>query len=351
MANQNFVVSRIVSSNNDTDISYFSSFFIHKHMDKIDYSSSVNEDEKIVFGIIKSVGYKRASKRLLKKGKYSFKDTYKRPDDISIVEVIYQLKSDADRNNVPAFLITVHDPTQELINLLSSSCVYLGINLKVSKIELAYDFYSKTGESRTKLFDFLKTHLLLKHSRSKPSEKYSTTYYANNLKRSSKGLKVYLRKDHFNKRIVRLELTLKRTLLKKLRIDPSLKAIDSVNPFDFFLFMSVDDNGLINHLKWKSRRKHKNDVSRNKFLHHELLERHVENYVCGFLLTGFETTDKKCKKRNIEVTSLMGKVHNLKSKSGVKNYIRFLSPHKTFTQIFIKKTMGQEFLVSKVELK
>ena len=56
-----------------------------------------------------------ASKLLLKKGKYSFKNTYKRPDDISNVEVIYQLKSENDKNDVPAFFITIHDPEQHNI--------------------------------------------------------------------------------------------------------------------------------------------------------------------------------------------------------------------------------------------
>ena len=207
----------------------------------------------------------------------------------------------------------------------------------MSKIELAYDFYNKTGGGRIKLYDFLKTHLLLKHSSSKPSEDlFLTTYYANQLKTSSKGLKVYLRPDHFNKRLVRLELTLKRQLLKKLKIDPSLKTIDSVNPFRFFLFMSVDEDKLIDYLKWKSRRIHKNDTSRNKFLHDELIDRHVENYVHGLLLAPFP---------------LMGKIVQLKSEYGIVNYSRFLVPNEEFTQMFTEKTECQGFLSSKTDLK
>jgi hypothetical protein len=332
------------SCNNHIDSFYFPNFFIRKHIDKVDYSSNVNTDEKIIFRIIESIGYKRLTKHKLSRGKYLLKDTYRHPDDISTVEVIYQLKPEVIQFHelkhgycrLPAFLVTVHDPTQEIINLLSSSCVSHGIKLTVSKIELAYDFYDLSSRDRIILYDFLKSHLLLKHSRSKPSEKYLTTYYANQIKYSSKGLKVYLRPDHRNKRIVRLELTLKRPLLRKLRIDPLLKTIDSVNPLDFFLFMSVDENKLLDHLKWKSRRRHKNDVSRNKFLHDELLERHVENYVHGFLLEAFP---------------LMGKIVNLKSESGIVNYSRFLVPHKDFTQMFIEKTRHQGFLPSKTGLK
>lgn len=334
MAKQNFGASKTASSNNHIDRFYFSNFFIRKHIDKVDYSSNVNVDENIIFRIIESIGYKRVKIHKLRKGKYSWKKTFKHPDDISTVEVIYQLKPENDGDAVPAFLAIVHDPNKEIIDSLLSSSINHGINLKVSKIELAYDFYDLSSRDRIILYDFLKSHLLLKHSRSKPSERYLTTYYANQLKYSSKGLKVYLRPDHRNERIVRLELTLKRPLLRKLRIDPLLKAIDSVNPLRFFLFMSVDENKLIDHLKWKSKRRHKNDVSRNKFLHDELLERHVENYVSGFLLEAFP---------------LMGKIVNLKSKSGIVNYSRFLDPQKDFTQMFVEKTKHQSFLASKID--
>lgn len=336
MTAQGISEASTASSNNHIDPFYFSNFFIHKHIDKIQYSSNVNADEKFIFRIIESNGYKRKSKHKLSKGNYSFKDTYRHPNQIAVVEVIYQLKPEVREAHelkygycrLPAFLITVHDPNQEIINLLSSSCVNRGIKLMVSKIELAYDFYNKTGGSRIELYDFLKNHLLLKHSSSKPSENYSTTYYANQLKRSSKGLKVYLRPDHFNKRLVRLELTLKRQLLRKLKIDPSLKTIDAVNPYRFFSFMSVDEDKLVDHLKWKSRRIHNNSTSRNKLLHDELIDRHVENYVHGLLLAPFP---------------LMGKIVQLKSEYGITNYSRFLVPNEDFTQMFIRKLNVRDF--------
>ncbi len=333
MAAHNFGTFKAGSSNNHMSVFYFSNFLIHKHIHLVKYSSSINDDEEIIFKIIKSIGYKRVKKHKLLKGKYSFKDTYKHDTDITVVDVFYKLKS--EDIGLPAFLISIHDPSKELIDVLSYFCTNNGINLKVSKIELAYDFYNLSDDGRFELFDFLKSHLVLKGSRSKPSEQYLTTFYANQLKRSSKGLKVYLRKDHNNKRLVRLELTIKRLMLKKLKINPSLKTIDSVNPFDYFLFMSLDENKLINHLKWKSRRTHKSDNSRNKFMHDEMIERHVENYVRGLLLEPF---------------SLMGKIVKLKSEYGIINYSRFLVPDKDFTQMFIEKTKHQGFLLSKTDL-
>ncbi len=336
MATLNIEEANTTSSNNHIDTFYFSNSFIRKHIDKIDYSSNLSADEKIIFRIIESIGYKRFRIYKLKKGKYSWKNTYKRPDDTAVVEIIYHLKPENNGEAVPSFLVTVHDPNKGIIDLLLSSVINHGINLKVSKIELAYDFYDLSSRDRIKLYDFLKSHLLLKNSRSKPSEKYLTTYYANQIKASSKGLKVYLRPDHRNIRIVRLELTLKRPLLRKLRIDPLLRRIDSINPFRFFTFMSVDENKLVNHLKWKSRRMHKNDSSRNKYMHDELLERHVENYVSGFLLEAFP---------------LMGKIVNLKSKSGIVNYSRFVVPEEDFTQMFVERTRYRSFLPSKTGLK
>jgi hypothetical protein len=335
MAKQDFGASKTASSNNHVDIFYFSNFFIRKHIDLVKYSSNEKDDKELISKSIENIGYKRVSKLKLSKGYYSFKDTYKHHDDITVIDVFYEVNID-DLGRRAAVLVAVHDPTEELINFLSASCVYNNINLKVSKIELTYDFYNLSGHERIVLFDFLKSHLVLKGSRSKPSERYLTTFYANELKRSSKGLKVYLRPDFRNKRIVRLELTLKRQILKKLKITPSLKTIDSVNPFDYFLFMSVDENKLIDHLKWKSRKTHKSDNSRNQYYRDELVERHVENYVYGFLLESF---------------SLMGKIVNLKSKeSGVKGYSRFLVPHKDFTQMFTEKTEEQGFLLSKTGL-
>ena len=128
LAIQGIGAKSAVSSNNHIDPFYFSNFFIRKHIDKIQYSSNVNADEKIIFRIIESNGYKRKSKHKLSKGNYSFKDTYRHPDDIAVVEVIYQLKPEVRESHeskygycrLPAFLITVHDPNQEIINLLSS---------------------------------------------------------------------------------------------------------------------------------------------------------------------------------------------------------------------------------------
>jgi len=331
MATQNIQEAKTASSNNHIDVNYFFNYYILKHIHLIKYSSSINDDEKIIFRIIESICYKRIKKVILHKGNYTFKDTYKHDTDITVIDVIYKLKS--EDLGLPACLLAVHDPTEELINFLSASRVYNVITLLVSKIELTYDFFNLSGHERIGLFDFLKSHLLLKNSRSKPYEQYLTTFYANHLRHSSKGLKVYLRPDHNNKRLVRLELTFKRQLLKKLKINPSLKTIDSVNPSEYFLFMNLDEDKLIDHLKWKSRRTHKCVNPRNKFMHDELIERHVENYVYGFLLEPF---------------SLMGKIVKLKSKeSGVKGYSRFLVPNEDFTQRFVEQTAGQAFLASK----
>ena len=350
MTIQDIKASKTASSNNHIDIFYYSNYNILKHIHLIKYSSNEEDDKELISKSIEVIGYKRVSKLKLYKGYYSFKDTYKHHDDIAVIDIFYDPNID-DLGRRAALLVAVHDPTEELINFLSSSCVYNNINLKVSKIELTYDFFNLSGHERIGLFDFLKSHLVLKSSRLKPSEQYLTTFYANQLKRSAKGLKVYLRKDHNNKRLVRLELTFKRQILKKLKITPSLKTIDSVNPFDYFLFMSVDENKLIEHLKWKSRKTHKSDNSKNKFMRDELIERHVENYVYGFLLEPFEEIKVKGLKQKFHTSSLMRKIVQLKSESGIVNYSRFLVPNKDFTQIFTNKTEGQVFLASKIDLR
>lgn len=344
MAKQNYETAESESCNNDIELIYFfknfiinplyfSNFRINKHIDVVNYSANGKYDEELISRVIECVGYKRVSRRKLSEGKYLFKDIYQHHDYISKVEIINTLKQEEEEKlYIPPFLITIHDPNKELIDLLTSFCLYNKIKLIVSRIEFAYDFILLSNKERNELYNFMKYFLFMKKSRSMPSEKYKSTYYANNLKKSSKGLKVYHKNISIGERFVRLELTLKRPPVKKLKITPNLDTIDSIDLSKFFSFMSVDEERLMDSLIRKNREVFKNIKTGNNKRFDGLNVRTVISYVNCVLLDKFP---------------LMCKVVDLKSKKkGVENYSRFLMPLDDLTHNFFERTEHQTFLPS-----
>ncbi len=180
------------------------------------------------------------------------KRSFHHDQDIVTVDVFHQLKADKGflPPSLPPFFINVHDPNREFIDLLDDSCIHQGLNPKLSKIELAFDFYTDDVHG---LFGFLSSCLFMKQQRSKPKKQYETTFYANDVRESSRGLKVYIRRDRDGRRLVRLELTLKRQPLRRLGIHSLLHNIDSIDPLSFFSFMFLDDKRLEDYLRWKHR--------------------------------------------------------------------------------------------------
>ena len=85
---------------------------------------------------------------------------------------------------------------------------------ELSSLEIAFDFY---GDSLYKLFFLLVSSIFLKFNRKGCRYYYGAetmTFYASDLSRSLKGLKIYP-KSEGGECFLRLELTLKRNILKK----------------------------------------------------------------------------------------------------------------------------------------
>jgi len=306
---------------NNIDTIYFPNFSIFKHVHVVKFSFFDSSGKDHIISILEILGFKRTSKLKLIKGNYLRRSHYEK--GMMVVDVLYQLKP--DRGAFPSSLVEVHNAAREFIDLLVSFCKYNGLTGKVSKIELAFDFYTKDIWD---MFAFLRSCVFMKKQRSRSNEYYPTTFYANHIKRQSKGLKVYYRKGN---KFVRLKLTLKRSVIKKLDIDMSLKAVESINPFDYFTFMQLDQECLREFVIWQSRDEIARLEKESRF-GAALCYCHIDSWLSSWPL---------------EPESLMGKVDVLKSKSnGIPNYTRFLAPLDDFIERFSAEIQGQLFVPS-----
>jgi hypothetical protein len=318
---QEVYTSGVGSSNNHIDTLLFSNLSIFKHVHVVRVSFIDVNGEGHLVGMLDAIGFKMVSKLKLYKGNYGFKSSYKNDNSVVKVDVIHQLKSQSDR--LPPFLLIVHDPTREFIDVLDNVCKHWGLQGKVSNIELAFDFYT---EKVWDVFAFLRSSLFMRYQRSRSSEQYDTTYYANHLKHSSRGLKTYFRGG---RGFVRLELTLKRAVIKKLRIDMSLKAVDEIDPLDYFTFMRLDEVRLKDYFIWQSRDEIASLESGWKW------DGDLARYQIGSYL----------RNNHLAPESLMGKIDVLKSKDkGIQNYSRFLFPLDDFIEKFKREIERQSFV-------
>lgn len=316
------------SSNNHVATFYFPSFSIFMHVHVVTFSFKDNSGRKLIIGLLESLGFKLSKKWKLNNGKYLWKSKYQK--DSMIVEFKYQ--PTGELIYLPSFLMNVHNPSREFIDGLVTHCEYFKLKGIVSKIELAFDFYTDKNNIPD-VFDFLKSCLFMKYQRTSSCvDRYLFTFYANHLKHQSRGLKVYFRKG---RKFVRLELTLKRLVIKNLGIDMPLTKVESINPFDFFKFMQLDEKKLREYVIWQNRHDLEHLEKESRF-GAGLPLCHIDSWLSSWPL---------------EPKSLMGKIDVLKSKNnGIKNYTRFLIPLDDFIELFTDKIKGQLFVPHQADL-
>lgn len=315
----------IHSSINNTYNIYFPYFSIFKHVHVVKFSFFDSIGKDYIISMLDSLGFKRTSKLKLIKGNYWMRSHYEK--GIMVVDVLYQLKP--DRGAFPSSLVEVHNPTHEFIDAMVSVCKYNGLKGKVSKIELAFDFYTNDIWD---MFAFLRSCVFMKKQRSHSNEYYFTTFYANDIRRQSKGLKVYHKKG---RKFVRLELTLKRSVIKTLDIDMSLSAVESIDPFEYFTFMKLDKEWLREFVIWQNRAEIACLEKESRF-GAALCYCHIDSWLSSWPL---------------EPESLMGKIDVLKSENnGISNYTRFLSPLDDFIERFSSEIEGQLFVPRQADL-
>jgi hypothetical protein len=296
---------------------------INTHIHKIKLTFDVGDLESLN-NKIKSI-YRLASDYRLSSGNFERKRVYQ--ENLTKIDFIYKPRSDKAFMRKKAILV-LYQPSTESMNRVDSILKGLSIYCNISVIEFAFDFYSPFTFP---LYEFLMRYLFLKYQRS-PSRRYRNTYYTNNLRKSTKGIRVYLRpKDSDFKKYIRLELELHRAKIKNLHLTFPLTAdkldIDFRNYFDF---KRIDFDKLYRHEVKQCRKQiiklNLNDREGAQ-KGSQLLRCHIESWVTSLV-------DEP----------LMRAVERLKSKDyGVANYSRFLKPMNELNMLVEGAAYKQRF--------
>ena len=170
---------------------------------------------------------------------------------------------------------------------------------------MAWDFYVK-GIPAYEFKEAIQKYLCLRYSRNEPRS-YETTFYTNDIRKSTKGIRLYPDKITGGYP-VRLELEMHSKKIKDLKIPFPItdKSLD-LDYSKMFCFKRLDLNKLMNAEVKKNRKDiARADIRRPKM--GQLILRSIEAYV-----------------NHIDSNSLMESLDKLKDKDhGVNNHARFL---------------------------
>ena len=324
----------VQGSNNNIEIIYINKeriyFNINSISKKLDFITiSIYNDQyvKQLYSFLEANRFKAVSDYKLKKGNYSMKRTYKSDTDIASVEIMHSVSKPFPR--FPSLLIKIHDPNEELLSLLDSFFKYHRIEVKVSVIEMTFDFFT---DDRIRLFEFLKSHLFHKNRRIGAKRQYYNTFYTSDRK-SAKGMKVYLHR--FDKKIVRLELTLKRSIIRSHGLGFPLSNVDSVDLSKFFSFKYFNKEKIKNYLYWINRSQIEN-VEEMEESHVDIVKAQLNSWL-------YYTIERN--------ESLLENLDVMKSKKiFASNYSRFLEPLDWFNSDFFEFSSNTPFIQSKHKL-
>jgi len=257
------------------------------------------------------------------------KKTYRSESDNASVEIFHGVKSSF--RGRPTLLLKIHDPHEALLELFHSFFRFRDIHPKVSQIELAFDFFTPNVMD---LAGFLESHLFLKNQRTK-SFRFKTTFYLNNGRKSSKGQKIYVKKlDNTGEEFVRVELTLRRPLIRRLGLDFP-PAVEDLALLRFFEFRRFNEEPLRDHLIWRNRDLIARIEQRRPGFG-SLVESQTHSWVdCSF------HTEYGDPKPLMEISEVLKS-----NKEYLPNYSRFLEPMEALNREFIDLMANQRFLSS-----
>ncbi|MGD0021708.1 MAG: hypothetical protein ABSC54_05335 [Smithellaceae bacterium] len=318
------------ATNNNIDIIYslIINYSVEKKLDFITLSIRSDKYEKQIYSLLELYKFRLVSNEKLGKGNYDIKRTYKSDNDIASIEIMRGVK----KRFYPALLIKIHDANRELLSILDSFFKYNSIKITVSVIEMTFDF---STDDRIKFIEFMKSHLVLKHTRAKANSGYRTTFYTNDIRTSAKGMRVY--DDAFkgnDKKMVRMELVLNRAVIRKLGLEFPLSSIDLVDLSKFFSFKVINEKRIKDYLFWKHRKRIAAAEERRKGMG-SLFKAHLNSHLSCILVK----------------ESLMENLDNLKSeKRMIPNYSRFIEPLDWFNSDFLERASSDNFIKSKTIL-
>jgi hypothetical protein len=213
----------------------------------------------------------------------------------------------------------------EIVDMILSDLLF---DPKLMKMELAWDFYVK-GIPAFEFKEYLEKHLCLRYSRSKPF-RIKSTFYTNNVRKSSKGVRVYPEKIT-QSYPVRVELEIHRGKIRDLNI-PFPITEESLN-IDFtkmFCFKRLDLNKLM-----------KSEIKKSR---HDIAMANIRRPKMGQII--LRTIEAYFD--HIDSDSLMESLEKLKDKDhGVDNYDRFLVDMKEETALINDAVKRQGFVREK----
>ncbi|MGA3282520.1 MAG: hypothetical protein ABSD50_16245, partial [Smithella sp.] len=245
-------VERHACNNNIQNI-YFNKtkYSICTSLDYVILSNIHPDKQMLLNNILNANGFKVVNNFKLPKGNYAMMKVYKNNYG-DIIDIFYAQRQLSKGFN--SLLMKIRHPNQEIMFLLDSIFKYHEINPKVSKIEMSFDFYV---DCTIDFYYSLKNHLFLKNQRSKSFtyKDEGETFYTNDVRNSTKGMRLYIKRPKTRQKFVRLELNLHRPIIKHLELQFPLNNIDSLDLSKYFYFALLKEDDLKKHRLWQNRKK------------------------------------------------------------------------------------------------
>jgi hypothetical protein len=306
--------------NNDNN-SLYPNFTLQISIDYFTLSINGNADQYTLRDILTSIGFKPIRKDRLDKGNYQMHWNFKNPDNGITVEVFYASKKIC----FPSLLLKINDPDKVMVTQLHEIFFKNKITVKLSFVELTFDFYT---DNVIRLREFLKSFTFMRNSRSKPGKK-KTTFYLNNIRKSVRGMRIYTRPEW---KKVRMEVTLKSQILKRLGLSFPFDSIDSLDVARFFSFKLINRESFQNYLIW-SNRKLIEEIDQKRPGFGNLVVCQIHSWINSIVLDDYGRT-----------TPMMEQIALLKFNKAIPNYSRFLFQLDDFSSEFLSQISGQKFL-------
>ncbi len=233
---------------------------VNVHLDSIKLSRTLYRHN--IFELLESLGFKRIKYRRPRDSEYKHARKYGRGTEK--IRVLYGKVETIGQTRYHFSKIKLKNPSPELITLLSD--LYSANPLKLSSIEIAFDFYCEDLKFMHLLKAVVESTVYLKNKPKSQNTFYydslmktcesldesiwdvdyrSYTLYSSDTRKSTKALKVY-RKDLQAETFIRLELTLNRYVLKtkKILVLSDLSMVRLLDLSEYFCFKMLDFNKL-----------------------------------------------------------------------------------------------------------
>jgi len=314
------------NANNENKENYnypYPFFTVKLSIDFLILSIMKNADQYKLCDILTSIGFKSVKNYKLNIGKYQMKWIFKNPNNGIKAEMLYN--PNPKTIYLPSLQLKMHDADQEVVNLLNQIFIKQEIKFNLSFVELTFDFFT---EEVSKMQTFLEGFTFMKYARSK-LQRNKTTYYLNNLRKSVRGMRIYFKKEL---NCVRMEVTLKSLLLKRLGLSLPLSSVDSLDLTNFFLFKKIDLEPLRDFLIWSNKKLIEN-LKLKRSGYENLVICQIDSWINCIVYDERGGTNP-----------LMVQIAGFKNERGIESFGRFLLPYDDFSKEFAKQISGQKFL-------